>query len=447
MAFVPRPIRRSAGMHTVRAGQNPATIAGLYGQPASSYRDLVAANSHRPLSLAGVPQGNSATFASLGAGDELRLPWFWFEGKNEGARRMLPPGTVGDAQQDSIDAAILAILSPAAKTPEAKAVLPAAVNALGLWYRQDHPGGGVPTVADILPYSNTSADWWKRIGQKLPPDVAASIPWNETKWRGAAKLVASGLDLQGINWGQVNSLLETSVKPGMFASTDLPIDWKQSVDFSGSVPGTAISWGALPWSKLGDIRWDLLPIEQIDLSKAPKAGALTQTQWLIAQIKSALGFQQGAGQGGSQDVAPPPNCASVGPNSYPIVDASGHYTGECFAGCGANAFQDTDKLCTCKPGFVIDPALPNSGDCIPDPSAITQNQKSCPNGGTFWVGNGGAVGCKCPDGTITALGPTGGCPAAVPSPPAAAADSTTTPLLIVGGLALGAIALYFANRK
>lgn len=449
-AFAPRPILRSAGTHIYRQGETPWGIAQLYGQPASSYRDLVAANHRKPLSMRGVPSGASATFQSLHDGERLRLPWFWFAGKNDGARRMLAGGNVGDVQQDAISSALTALFAPAAKTPELVARVPVLVNMLGLFWRQDHPGQAAPssfTIDDLKPYLPFVNAWIDVIGKNIPSSKAAEIPWNEVPFRALAIFQsASGITLSAINWGVINDYLEKNVTVGLFPMATTPIDFKQAQDFTGNVPNTNGKWINLPWNVLGQVRWDLLPLSYLATDAAP--GDLgQQTNWLLHKIQFAVAKQKAAQSGSSPpsgEQAPfpsatPPDCSKLGKPAYAEKNAAGLYTGICIT-CGANAHIAADGLCDCNPGFQLDPTNPNNPDCVPVSSG-----NMCPNGGVFTVGQGGAVGCKCPDGSMTVTGPSGGCKA--PPAPAAASDDSNTPLLIAGGVLLGGLALYFANRK
>ncbi len=416
-AFVPRPILRSAGSHTYRPGETPQSIAGLYGQPASSYRDLVAANHNKPLRLHGIPAGSSATFAGLAGGESLRLPWFWFAGKNAHNRRMLAGGGGGDVQQDAVAAAVAAMITPYLKTPEAKAMLPVMVNALSLWWRQDHPQGGVPTdAAEITAYAKASASWMDHVGKYMPVDVAAAIPWNEVPFRALAIFqAASGADINEMNWGVINDFLEKNVAPGDFPAKYTPLDFKEPIDFAGNVPGTSGAFEKLPWLAMGQVRWDLLPISYLDPSGVPSEG---QTEWLIGKIKAALA-KKNAQSGSYQDANPPsgkwpsatpPDCSVNGPTFYPEKNADGLYTGVC-SGCGKNALVNpVDGMCDCKPGFELDVNSPGQHDCKP-------------------IGEGPFAGGN------------------KPQLPAKEEESSATPIIIAGGILLGAVALYFANRK
>jgi hypothetical protein len=456
MPFVPRPILRSAGVHVVRSPrETPGAIAMLYGQPASSGRDLVAANPHRPYTLAGLPKGSPATFRHLAAGDELRLPWFWFEGRNAGKRSLLPPGTVGDVMQDEIAAAIGDLLSQMMPnpTPAEAAVFPAAINTLALWWRQDHPGGGVPTKADLNEYAKSSTSWWLKVGEKLPPEVAAAIPWNEVPFRALALYIKqSGVHLSILDWAAINQYLEANVTPGMFPFEATPVDWKGPVNFASNVPGTQTPWPALPWKVMPVARWDLLPIGELlqTPGKAQGATAAEQTAWFLGQIKAIVEKKNPPQGGPSEDITPnvtypgpiPPDCSSYPAGSYPEKNAQGLFTGQCVT-CGKNATVNlTDGWCDCKPGFILDPTNPY--DCIPDPQNAAQG---CPNGGTLVNVQDLGPRCMCPDGKLTPTGPTGGCKAAAPPPPKEESSSSNTALIVAGGVAIGLAALFFANKR
>jgi hypothetical protein len=375
MSFVPRPILRSAGIHVYRRGQTPQSIAGMYGQPASSYRDLVAANHRKPMTMRGVGAGASATFASLSDGEQLRLPWFWFAGKNEGNRRMLASGSVGDVQQDAIAAFLTDMFVKVVKDPALLPHIPMAVNTIALWWRQDHPGGELPTAADVAVYSIASTSWYNKIGKMLPVEVASSIPWNEVPFRALAIFqAASGITPSAINWGIINDYLEKNVTPGMFPVQYTPIDYKQPIDFGGNVPGTNGKWGNVPWNVLSQVRWDLLPLSYLDTSGAP-AGVGEQTAWLLGKIKSAVAAKTPAQSGASSDVAPlpsltPPDCSKVGKGAYPSRTRLASSPAHAAAGPNAHAAPDGGWHATTASGSTRPQPAPDPRGELPGRDAL-----------------------------------------------------------------------------
>lgn len=239
MPFVPRTIRRSAGVHIVRPGDSLVSIAAHYGQPEVNYRDLVAANPRKPVRLEGMPRGSSAVFAEFREGEAIRLPWFWFEGKNAGQKAKLSPGMVGDVQMDSIEAFVTDTLG---KVYQDKAMRDAMANAIVQWWKQNHPGGGAPSsdadkkVLELL--VGNAFTWWGAIGSGLPSTVSAGVPWNETPWQAWGNAIAQGLRPGNVNWGIVNHYLEKHAQIGDGPGGTLTFDTKV-MDWKGPIPGSS----------------------------------------------------------------------------------------------------------------------------------------------------------------------------------------------------------------
>jgi hypothetical protein len=273
----------------VRRGDSLTGISALYGQPEVNYRDLVAANPHKALRFHGMPRGASATFASLREGEDLRLPWFWFAGKNAGKRSLLPAGMVGDVQSDALEDAIKASFGATYAPP---AEVAAIANMVSLLWKQDHPGHELPSgqklESTIKPYVDNATLWWALYGKTMDPAVASSIPWSETPWAAWGKAIAQGLQPGFIDWADINDYLEQNASIGEGAPQG-GVDFAHPVDWKGNIPGTATPWAKASFSILPKIRFDLLPLDKIDFSGIPQNKSKEATDWLRHKLSALLG--------------------------------------------------------------------------------------------------------------------------------------------------------------
>lgn len=398
MPFAPRPILRSAGYHTVGRNESLTSIAASYRQPESSYRDLVAANPNKPLRFAGMPRGSSATFASLREGERLRLPWFWFAGKNAGNVGLLPPGMVGDVQSDALSAAIKTMFGVSYAPAEE---IDAIANMVSLLWKQDHPGHELPSgdklPKAIAPYVSNAKAWWSLYGKSLPPSVAASVPWSETPWVAWARAIGQGLQPKFIEWADVNDYLEKHASIGAGAPQG-GVSFHEEVLWKGTVPGTNTPWSALEYGVTPQVRFDLFPLDKIDFTGIPQNKTKAATDWLLQRLSGLV-------MSGAIDEAKP--------------------------GGGG--------------GYQLDP---NVLKHLPKPT----DPQPCPAGQVWADGRcypmPTANGC----GQGFDLTMVGGKPVCIPhqNQPASASaggDSSVPVIIAVGGVAIGLIALYLANRK
>lgn len=402
MAFVPRPIVRSAGYHVVSRNDSPVSIAALYGQPETSYRDLVAVNHHKPMRFAGMPRGSSATFASLHEGERLRLPWFWFAGKNASRAAMLSDGMVGDTKADAFDVAIHDMLAKHFNTKPDQA--DAMSNAISLWWKQDHPGAaykaGGPLPSDIKPYYQNALAWWTAYGMKMNPDVASSVPWSEVPWHAWGKAIAQGLQPKQIDWADVNDYLEKNAPIGAGAPQDFP-SFSQAINWGGNIHGTSTPWASASFDVLPMIRFDLLPLDKIDFSGIPQNKSKAATDWLLSRLVQVLGQED-------QEAKPKPGGGGIQFDP----DILKHLP------------KPTDTQ-PCNPGQVY-----VGGKCYVAPAA----SGACPEG--FDPGQMGGKAVCLPKNAQ----PSGGT-----GQPAESSNVGT--IVVVGGVAIAVIALYLANRK
>lgn len=360
MTFVPLPARAIAGQTRVLPGESLAGLCHRLGQPLNAYPELVGANLHLPLTGNGVPAGQSVVFASLQAGDSLNVPASW-ERTRFGASHL--QGLEG-APGALVDAVTEVIVKTYPYDPKSGLSLPqysANAAVLAAWWRDMHPNQ-TPTAADLAKFVGAAVAWWTNVGQHIGAEAATKIPFGEAPLAQIGELYSLGVPLvNNLDKAKINEALAKVVSVGQFPRKDEPIDWTTLSDASFQQL-TKIGFKAGEWAELADLRWDLLPVDQIlervKSGKAKFTAGQDMTAWLLKEIGEVV--KAAAGIAADIDI----DLLSCGPGKIKIG-------GKCYGLAGPPGAGG------CPAGSIL-----YMGQCI---------QTGCQPGDTAEIGPGGIV--------------------------------------------------------
>lgn len=380
MRLVPQKISHVAGFTRVKPGESLAAVCGRFGQPVSSYTELVGANLHRELDLSGPPE-MVATLAGIREGDVLYIPAGWVRGS-----RVDLEGGAGLIADELVD--LIANLYPNVTNlpPDKYKVL---VETLGGWWRADHPGDMNPTKAQLNGYANSLLSWYDAIGKQLTSNIAERIPWAQVPWAFIAAMAKENFAWWAIDADKINTMLKTRVVPGTAKHLPQIKQWDQSVWDKASLHAQHMDETAL-WVALTKFRWDLFPDGAINPTTF-KYGMNAQ-DWLVDQINKIYPNWNEDAAKANQDTIPGNviDFLSCGVGKVKIG-------GQCYGVVPANAQG------TCPGGSIF-----YSGVCVQTPCGATEQASVDPAKGIICAATGGGGGPPasggCPKGATATNG-------------------------------------------
>ncbi len=373
MRLVPQKISHVAGFTRVKPGESLAAVCGRFGQPVSSYTELVGANLHRELDLSGPPE-MVATLAGIREGDVLYIPAEWVR-----RSRVDLEGGAGVIADELVDQIANLYPNVANLPPDKYKVL---VETLGGWWRADHPGDMNPTKAQLNGYANSLLSWYDAIGKQLTSNIAERIPWAQVPWAFIAAMAKENFPWWTVNADKINTMLKTRVVPGTAKHLPQIKHWDQSVWDKASLHAQHMDETAL-WTALTKFRWDLFPDGAINPTTF-KFGMNAQ-DWLVDQINKVYPNWNADAAEANQDTAI--DFLSCGLGKVKIG-------GQCYGVVPANAQGG------CPAGSIF-----YSGVCVQTPCGATEQASVDPTKGIICAAAGGGPSAGgCPPGAIAVNG-------------------------------------------